>query len=131
MITKFTQPEEVNENTLAEQEIAGLKELLKMEYLPKFGIFLAKDVREDLKEEYESLGFIVEECDDELFYKVTYPEGYKLEESENRRWTRLYDADGDNIAMVYYNARFNDRRAHADFAGLRIKRGTLQPVPND
>lgn len=60
----------------------------------------------------KSWGFEVGEPVDELFVRVTPPQGWQLRASEHSMWSDLIDASGGVRGGVFYKAAFYDRRAH-------------------
>lgn len=60
-------------------------------------------------------GIVFGEDHDDLFVKVTLPEGWKIEPTDHNMWTKLVDANGCERAGIFYKAAFYDRSAHMDF----------------
>ena len=70
---------------------------------------------DEAREKLEALGFVFGEDVDELFQKVTLPEGWKFKALDHSMWNALIDANGQERASIFYKAAFYDRRAHASF----------------
>lgn len=59
----------------------------------------------------EALGFVRGEDYDELFVRVTMPEGWAIEETDHNMHSRLRDAEGRERGGIFYKAAFYDRCA--------------------
>lgn len=78
------------------------------------------------REELEALGFVFGDMADELFIRVTMPEGWKKEPTDHSMWSRLVDPQGRQRGSIFYKAAFYDRDA---FMHLDCRFGyTIQPV---
>ena len=48
---------------------------------------------------------------DSLFCEATLPAGWKKVATDHSMWSKLVDADGNEVASIFYKAAFYDRRA--------------------
>lgn len=69
----------------------------------------------DSKESLLSLGFLVENSDDDLFYKVTPPEGWT--KTTNGYWTTVLDNEGKERISQFFKGAYYDRRAQLHLTG--------------
>ena len=105
-----------NPRAIEEQEEKGRNELLNSEELPRKMFVQRGGKYIDAKKQYEKLGMKVEDkSDDELFYKVVLPDGWKIERTDHTMWTQLVNKNGKKVAMIFYKAAFYDRRAAIHF----------------
>lgn len=104
-----------NPDAIEDQEARGQEELCNSSQLPRTDGY--KDVRGD----YERLGIKVigKTKDNDLFYDVVLPEGWKINPTEHSMWSDLVDDKGEKVAGVFYKAAFYDRRAIVDIINLR------------
>ena len=49
---------------------------------------------------------------DPLFTHCTLPEGWSIQPTDHSMWSKVIDAAGVEVAMVFYKGAFYDRRAH-------------------
>lgn len=61
----------------------------------------------------ESLGFTVEESNDDLFYSVTAPEGWT--KTTSGFWTTVLDADGNERISMFFKGAWYDRDSFLNF----------------
>lgn len=61
------------------------------------------------KEAFEAFGFIFEDIDDDVLYKATLPDGWKLD-SEGGYWTYIIDDKGRKRGSSFYKGAFYDRK---------------------
>lgn len=86
------------------QEAAGQRALCASSRLPR--------EMNPNREAYEALGFvIVKPSDDDLFFDVTLPEGWKYESTDHSMWSKIVDETGAERVSVFYKAAFYDQRA--------------------
>lgn len=84
-------------------------------------------------------GLVVEGKHDDLFVKVTLPEGWSKKASPGHSmWSYLLDGQGRQRAAIFYKAAFYDRSAHLDWStryGIRTRYlddgGRVQVVVTD
>jgi hypothetical protein len=61
----------------------------------------------------EGMGVVFGEDFDDLFVHVTLPDGWQKVATTHDMWSKLLNADGEEIAMIFYKAAFYDRDAFA------------------
>ena len=100
-----------NPSAIENQEAQGQKMLCESSQLPRTDGF------KDIKEEYERIGIKVigPSKDDDLFYDVILPKGWKIEPAEHSMWSKLSNEKGEEVASIFYKAAFYDRSAHICF----------------
>lgn len=100
-----------NPSAIENQEAQGQKMLCESNQLPR------TDGYKDIKEEYIKRGIKVigPSKDDDLFYDVILPEGWKIEPTEHSMWSKLSNEKGEKVASIFYKASFYDRSAHIGF----------------
>ena len=100
-----------NPSAIEAQELKGQKELCDSKQLP------CMDGYKDLKQEYEKIGIKVlgKSKDDNLFYDVILPKGWKIVSTEHSMWSDLIDEKGKKIGNIFYKAAFYDRSADFGF----------------
>lgn len=103
------------------QERRGQQEFVNASKLPIEGTSNPKD-----RANFEALGIVFGEQSDDLFVNVTLPDGWRIEATENSRYSNLLDAQGRIRAGIFYKAAFYDRSAHVSLY-RRFGYGT-QPV---
>jgi len=65
-----------------------------------------------IEKEYEKMGIeIIGKGNDELFFNVKLPEGWRLRATEHPMWSHLIDESGKVRASIFYKAAFYDRDA--------------------
>lgn len=72
--------------------------------LPRYGTHQDRSV-------YEAMGIAFGEPMDDLFIRVTLPEGWKIEPTDHSMHSNLVDAQGRKRAHLFYKAAFYDRQA--------------------
>lgn len=60
----------------------------------------------------ETLGFKFGENIDDLFIQAELPEGWQKKATDHSMWSKLFDSQGRERAMIFYKAAFYDRKAH-------------------
>lgn len=101
-----------NPKAIENQETRGQKELCNSSQLPKTDGF--KDVKEICKK--LGINVIGESKNDNLFYDVELPKGWKIIPTDHSMWSKLLDDKNKEIASIFYKAAFYDRRADIGFA---------------
>lgn len=102
---------------IEQQEARGQTDFIYDEILPTEGLD---------KEVFESLGGSVGEKDDDLFTKVSLPEGWAKKRTDHSMHNDLLDGQGRKRAGIFYKAAFYDRAAHMHFTKRYTH--TYQPV---
>jgi len=74
------------------------------------------------KEDFEKMGIVFGEKEDDLFSKVALPAGWKKLPTDHSMWSRLVDHKGRERASIFYKAAFYDRDA---FLNLTPRFSTL------
>lgn len=92
---------------IEEQEKQGQSQLVQSEQLPT-------DVRPEDKEFLQSLGvkFLNPCIDDPIFTNVTLPDGWGKKATDHHMWSHLLNADGEEVASIFYKAAYYDRSSH-------------------
>ena len=103
-----------NPNLIEAQELQGQKELVNSSQLP---IDCNFPRRIDIVKQYETMGIKVigKTKDDELFFDVELPKGWKMKEIDHSMWNELLDDKGRSRASIFYKAAFYDRSSHITF----------------
>lgn len=72
------------------------------------------------REEFEALGFVFGELveGDEMFTKVTLPEGWSRQGSTHAMWSHIVDERGIPRVSIFYKAAFYDRDAFCDILNV-------------
>ena len=65
------------------------------------------------REDLEALGFRFHENLDDLFCRVTLPQGWRKQATDHSMWTDILDETGTRRVAVFYKAAFYDRSAFA------------------
>ena len=109
--TKNPRPEwlfGLNPQAIESQEAEGQKQLCNSSQLPHNA-----NCEKDAKEIYLSLGIKVigESKDDNLFYDVELPKGWKICPANHSMWSELQNEQGKTIGTIFYKAAFYDRCA--------------------
>jgi len=91
------------ETGITMQEVNGQRDVAQQQTLPK-------DMNHP-KELFESLGFVFLGTADDLFYYVTYPEGWSVKPTAHSLWSDLLDAKGRKRGSIFYKAAFYDCNA--------------------
>jgi len=99
------------------QEKQGQTDQSFRETLPKDGTVNGIHGRPSPQSEWEALGFIFREPEDDIFVNVKFPEGWKKVCSDHAMHSDLVDAKGRKRAGIFYKAAFYDRNAHVYFTG--------------
>ena len=60
---------------------------------------------------FDALGIKVLGVDDNLFWNVELPEGWKIVPTEHSMWSKLVDSLGRERLSIFYKGAFYDRRA--------------------
>lgn len=124
---------------ILDQEKRGQQEVVKFELLPKKmndnsvpREILYKDITNDMeykeqfkiqdmnnikytKEMYEKVGIEIICENDDLFYQVKLPEGWKVEATDHSMWNSVKDDKGRERISFFYKAAFYDRNAFSNF----------------
>lgn len=95
------------------QEARGQQELVRSSQLPKELGAYDGDSKSTLEE--HGIKVLGETKDDPLFYDVELPNGWKIEATDHSMWSKLFNANGDEVAAIFYKAAFYDRKAHICF----------------
>jgi len=100
-----------NPNAILDQEERGQEQLCASSQLPRKDHF-GKDARHI----YIKLGIKIEygvfdRSDDDLFYTVKLPTGWKITPTDHSMWSELKDDKGEVVANIFYKAAFYDRSA--------------------
>lgn len=66
------------------------------------------------KDVLERMGFKIHGLAEDLFFKITPPEGWSIEPTEHNMWSRVLDEQKRRRIDVFYKAAFYDRRADAE-----------------
>lgn len=95
-----------NPDRILDQEAKGQSQLVESFDLPT-------DIKDDDRKQLEAMGveFGEPHSSDPLFCRAKLPEGWKKEATEHSMWSKLTDAEGNQIAMIFYKAAFYDRSA--------------------
>ena len=67
------------------------------------------------KKQYEKMDIHIIDEDDDLFYNVELPEGWKIEATGHTMWNDLLDDKGRLRGSFFYKAAFYDRHAFINF----------------
>lgn len=68
------------------------------------------------RKQYENMGIRIEDDNaDELFYKVTLPEGWSINNTDHNMWNNVTDDKGRERFTFFYKAAFYDRDAFTNF----------------
>ena len=104
-----------NPQAIENQEAEGQKQLTESSQLP---IKVNSPRGVVASEKYSELGITVigQSENDRLFLDVTLPEGWRIEATDHSMWSRLIDAQGKEVAMIFYKAAFYDREAFINFS---------------
>lgn len=89
---------------ITDMESAGQRQLVASEMMPR-------DNRD--RAAMETLGFVFGEVADDLFEKVTLPEGWSRQGSDHAMWSYIVDERGVERVGIFYKAAYYDRSAHA------------------
>lgn len=84
------------------QEAQGVRSMIAGQLLPAKGPW----------DELQRLGVVKGEAVDELFVRATLPGGWRVVQLGDSRASSLQDANGKEIASIFYKAAFYDRKAH-------------------
>ena len=68
------------------------------------------------KADFEAMGIQFHEVVNDIFYRVTLPEGWRIAPTNHSMWSHLLDADGNQRAMIFYKASPWDTNAHISLA---------------
>lgn len=88
-------------NVVEHMEREGHEESIRRGLIPK--------KMHPAKEEWEKIGFIFKEIDDDLMYAVTLPSGWSRRMTEHDMYSNLIDANGLLRGTMFYKASFYDR----------------------
>jgi hypothetical protein len=91
--------------TIGRQEQNGQMEMVASSVLPR-EVLYATDA------DLEAMGITLGEPVDELFRRVTLPNGWTREGDGHAMWSYVLDDQGRRRIEVFYKAAFYDRRAH-------------------
>ena len=91
-------------DVILRQEARGQQDFVNSTTLPK-------DIRNGSREQLEEMGIVFGEDVDDLFVEVQLPEGWKREVTDHDMWNKLVNKEGQEQAMIFYKAAFNDRDA--------------------
>ena len=112
------------------QERQGQAEMVNSTVLPSKGTENIHDlywsdnqrIQEALtnREKFEALGFVFGELveGDDMFIRVTLPEGWSRKGSEHQMWSYVHDERGLPRVSVFYKAAFYDRSAHCSLLNV-------------
>jgi len=73
------------------------------------------NIIEFTKNQYEKMGIKIIDKEDDLFYSVELPEGWKIKATSHSMWNDLIDNKGRTRASFFYKAAFYDRDAFINF----------------
>lgn len=110
----FTKPiSQENIDKIAEQKERGQKQLCMGNVLPVESLSDFKGLG-STKKKLEELGVVFGELvkDDPLFQYAVWPDKWSIEPMDHVHWNTLQTDKGKIIIKIFYNASFNDRRAH-------------------
>lgn len=98
-------------NEILAQEKAGQQEVVSREILPR-EIRVYDDNRPAI-ELYAAMGIEVMGEEDDLFFRVKLPEGWRKEGTSHSMHSKVLDAQGRERLSIFYKAAFYDRKASA------------------
>lgn len=102
------------------QEAAGQQNIINHVQLPiavgKMKFNLDNLDIEKSKAIWNKLGIKIIDEQDDLFFNVELPAGWKMQSCGGSYWTNLIDAKNRERVSIFYKAAFYDRSAHADIA---------------
>ena len=107
----------------ADEEADGALQFCKLSIMPRRLSLNGADSRETL----ERMGFVVTGEYDDLFYDVTFPEGWTRFSNETL-WTRILDSKGRERGAVFYKASLHDRKASMSATNRYSARSIAAPV---
>jgi hypothetical protein len=93
---------EESSDAIVNQEARGQKQFVNSDVLPV----------ECPRLELEQLGFVFGDMHDDIFIKVTMPQGWEKRASSHNMWSYLHDPQGRQRGAIFYKAAFYDRSAH-------------------
>ncbi|MDD5589210.1 MAG: hypothetical protein PHP92_04100 [Candidatus Nanoarchaeia archaeon] len=104
-----------NPFAIEQQEKRGQEQLCQSSQLPINGNF--GDTEEYIEEKYNkhNIKIIGKSQNDNLFFDVELPNGWKIVPTEHSMWSELLNDKGEVIADIFYKAAFYDRKAHIAF----------------
>lgn len=75
---------------------------------------LPTDISPEDKSALEGMGvrFLGPVEGDDLFQYVELPEGWEKRPTDHSMWSTLLDAEGEEVASIFYKAAFYDRSTH-------------------
>lgn len=68
------------------------------------------------KEAFENLGVTFEDIGDDVLYKATLPDGWKLKGDGGGYWTYIIDEKGRERGSYFYKGAFYDRSGHMNLS---------------
>lgn len=90
-------------NVVENMEREGHEKAIRQGLMPK--------MMHPAKEEWEKIGFVFKEIDDDLMYSVTLPEGWSRRMTDHDMHSEIVDANGLVRGTMFYKASFYDRKA--------------------
>lgn len=96
----------------------GQKYIIKTCLLPKKANPYDHLREEEVMDKYIKLGIKIIKIEDDLFWKVELPEGWKIKATGHSMWNELYDNNNKKIFSFFYKAVFYDRDAFVNFERL-------------
>lgn len=79
------------------------------------------------KEQYEKMGIKIINENDNLFFNVTLPDGWKVKPTDHSMWNEVIDNNDRRRISFFYKGAFYDRKAFSNFE----KRYTYSEMPFD
>lgn len=86
------------------QEARGQRTLVRDQTLPK-------EISHGTRKQFEQMGIVFGEDQDDLFVYVSLPDGWRKERTDHSMWSRLVDDKNRRRASIFYKAACYDRRA--------------------
>lgn len=68
------------------------------------------------KAHFEAMGIKFHEVVNDIFYRVTLPDGWRIVPTDHSMWSDLVDNEGKQRAMIFYKASPWDMQAHISLA---------------
>ena len=94
---------------IRQQEAAGQRSLLGRPASGRSRLPTKSNLAQNVVE--ERFGVVFHDAIDNLFTSVTLPDGWRIRETEDARWTEVVDRKGEVKAQIFYKAAIYDQRA--------------------